>query len=269
MPMVTKGRSRRRDLPFIRQATTVVADQRPSPPKTARPTRRKRPPLVATTASVAVHLTLVALMGAQFAQRRSDPVIMDPPVMISLEALAAPPTPAPTEEAPSDKARPATTRPDPPKLEFKPREVRVPTPPPFSLPLPEPTRDSRPTPPSPPSRESASSPPPQPSAPPATTASGTVDPTWQGRVMAKLDSVKRYPRGARARRIEGVAHVRFAVDRTGRVGRVSLARSSGYADLDQEAMAAVRRAQPLPRPPADMPGDPIDLTVEIEFLTAL
>lgn len=86
--------------------------------------------------------------------------------------------------------------------------------------------------------------------------------------MARLESVKRYPRGARARRVEGVVYVRFSVDRAGRVTGVSLARSSGHPELDQEALAAVYRAQPLPRPPDEVPGNPIDLTVESEFLTA-
>lgn len=220
------------------------------------------------TVSIAVHLSLIALLGAQFAQRRIDPVIVDPPMMISLEALAAPPTPAPTEDPPSDEPRPPATPPKPAKLEIKPREARSPIPPPSSLPLPEPARDAPAAPPTPPARESASSPPPRPSAPPATRASGAVDTTWQGRVMARLDSVKRYPRGARSRRIEGVAHVRFGVDRKGRVTEAALARTSGHADLDQEAVAAVYRAQPLPHPPADMPGDPVRLTVEIEFLAA-
>jgi len=49
---------------------------------------------------------------------------------------------------------------------------------------------------------------------------------------------------------EGRVVVSFALDAGGRVARVSVARSSGSAVLDQEAQASVRRASPFPPPPA-------------------
>jgi protein TonB len=45
---------------------------------------------------------------------------------------------------------------------------------------------------------------------------------------------------------------------------VTLDRSSGSSLLDREALDTVRRAQPLPKVPADLP-DPLTLTVAIEF----
>jgi periplasmic protein TonB len=45
----------------------------------------------------------------------------------------------------------------------------------------------------------------------------------------------------------------------------NIARSSGYADLDNEVMAMIMRAQPLPPFPANMAQPRIDLTVPIRF----
>jgi protein TonB len=45
----------------------------------------------------------------------------------------------------------------------------------------------------------------------------------------------------------------------------NIARSSGYADLDDEVMAMIVRAQPLPPFPASMTQPRIDLTVPIRF----
>jgi protein TonB len=42
-------------------------------------------------------------------------------------------------------------------------------------------------------------------------------------------------------------------------------KSSGVESLDQETLALIQRAQPLPKPPAEMPGNPIELVVPIEF----
>jgi TonB family protein len=42
-------------------------------------------------------------------------------------------------------------------------------------------------------------------------------------------------------------------------------RSSGHDDLDQEALAWIQRAQPLPRPPPEVATDPIELVVPLRF----
>jgi protein TonB len=42
-------------------------------------------------------------------------------------------------------------------------------------------------------------------------------------------------------------------------------RTSGSPALDQETIATVRRAQPFPPPPLNMPGDSFDFTVPIHF----
>jgi protein TonB len=85
---------------------------------------------------------------------------------------------------------------------------------------------------------------------------------WQSRLMAHLERLKRYPAGARARREEGTAYVRFSIDANGNVRSAQLARSSGHAELDAAVLALVRRASPVPAPP---PGAPQDITAPVRF----
>jgi periplasmic protein TonB len=90
-------------------------------------------------------------------------------------------------------------------------------------------------------------------------------PSWHGAVLAHLERHKRYPARARARRQEGTTLVRFTVDRDGEVLRVALAEPSGHAALDEEALALLPRAAPLPAPPAGAGAGPFELVVPVQF----
>jgi protein TonB len=92
-----------------------------------------------------------------------------------------------------------------------------------------------------------------------------VIPTWKTQIVALLERNKRYPEGAQARREHGVAQVFFSLDRNGRVIASRVLRSSGASALDEEALALLRRAQPFPAPPRELPGEHVDLTVPIRF----
>lgn len=101
----------------------------------------------------------------------------------------------------------------------------------------------------------------------AQTASGasSLSPAnWQSLLMGHLERHKRYPSGARSRSESGVAYVRFTVDERGNVSSASLARSAGFAGLDQEVLALVRRASPVPPPP---PGAQRTITAPVRFST--
>ncbi|WP_111640741.1 energy transducer TonB [Marinimicrobium alkaliphilum] len=89
--------------------------------------------------------------------------------------------------------------------------------------------------------------------------------SWQGRVNAHLERHKRYPHAARSRREQGEARVRFSMDRRGRVIEADLDQSSGYFLLDREVQAVVRRAQPLPEPPDDVPGEVLEMVWRVQF----
>ena len=95
--------------------------------------------------------------------------------------------------------------------------------------------------------------------------SSYVDPSWQTSLVQQLQSFKRYPASAQSRKEEGVVLLSFSLDRSGHVLAHSIARSSGHADLDNEVMAMIMRAEPLPPFPESMSQTQIDLTVPIRF----
>jgi periplasmic protein TonB len=108
--------------------------------------------------------------------------------------------------------------------------------------------------------------PPQPmTAAPSKGGAPQVPRTWETLLMRKLQQLKRYPDGARARSEEGVALLAFSVDRDGHVLSRKIMRSSGHADLDNEALAMIERAQPLPAFPPSMTRNELSLTVPIRF----
>jgi periplasmic protein TonB len=85
---------------------------------------------------------------------------------------------------------------------------------------------------------------------------------WQSRLMAHLERRKRYPSAARSRGEQGTAYVRFRIDDAGNVLSASLARSSGFPELDSEVVEMVRRASPVPAPP---PGVNKTITAPVRF----
>jgi periplasmic protein TonB len=89
--------------------------------------------------------------------------------------------------------------------------------------------------------------------------------TWHALLLGRLEQFKRYPAIAQVRRQQGVATIRFTLDRSGNVLSSSLEKSSGFGLLDAEALALLQRAQPLPKPPADTLDDQMELIVPIEF----
>jgi TonB family protein len=88
---------------------------------------------------------------------------------------------------------------------------------------------------------------------------------YQQVVLRQIDAAKRYPAMARKQQRQGVALVQFTMDRGGRVLDASLAKSSRAPMLDEEAVAAVKRASPFPAAPSELAGDPINLMVAVEF----
>ncbi|CNK15892.1 putative TonB protein [Yersinia frederiksenii] len=89
---------------------------------------------------------------------------------------------------------------------------------------------------------------------------------WRGRLQGHLAKFKRYPFDARKKRQEGTATIRFVVNQDGYVLSAKLINSSGVGILDAEALAAIKRAQPLPKPPAELiPQGQITLTLPVGF----
>jgi len=88
---------------------------------------------------------------------------------------------------------------------------------------------------------------------------------WQAQLLAHLQRYRRYPRQAERQRQQGVSHVRFLVDRQGRISQPQIERASGHRLLDEETLATVRRASPVPPPPPDVSGNPVEVVVPVSF----
>ena len=84
-------------------------------------------------------------------------------------------------------------------------------------------------------------------------------------LSAYLEQHKQYPRRAYLRRQEGVAELRFVVDRSGRVLSYRIIKSSGHDALDAEVRRMIERASPLPAMPASMKGATLELVLPVSF----
>ena len=84
-------------------------------------------------------------------------------------------------------------------------------------------------------------------------------------IWCSLAYAKRYPPLAQRRRAQGVAYLRFTMDRSGKVLAAQLGRRSGHGDLDEEVLALIKRADPLPPFPPEMTQDRRELVVPPQF----
>lgn len=177
------------------------------------------------------------------------------------------PTPEPPPEVRIEVAIELPPPEPPPPVDIKPPEkiVQKPPPKPPEKTVPKRTEPAR-APPSPAPAAATASGAPSP-APPAAVpqANPQAAASWKGALLAHLARHKRYPRSAQSRGDEGVVYLRFTMTRQGGVLMQRVEKASGHEVLDLEAIDLVRRAQPLPAPPADVPGESFEFVVPIQF----
>ncbi|WP_447725934.1 energy transducer TonB [Sphingomonas koreensis] len=94
--------------------------------------------------------------------------------------------------------------------------------------------------------------------------SGSSAISYRETLLAHIARYRRYPADARRDHVEGTVEVRFVLDRAGAVQNAWIAASSGRTNLDAEALAAIRRAAPMPKIPSELP-DSLDITLPIDF----
>lgn len=159
--------------------------------------------------------------------------------------LPPPPEPKPVEKKPPPKPKVVEKKekPKPRVVERKPVERRARE---AVAPKPSEQRASAPT-----------------SAAQGTASQPTVSTaSWRGSLIAHLNRYKRFPAGANP----GTVQVAFSIDRSGRVLSSRVVGSSGDSALDAEAAAMIRRASPVPAPPAGVGGGgAISLSVPVRF----
>lgn len=211
----------------------------------------------ADAAPMTVTLAMQATSSSEHSQQASKPEVAPPPP--EPEAIPEPvvtPTPKPVVKP---KPKPVVK----PKPKPKPKPVVKPKPKPVTTPKPE----KKPLPPQQKKQHLD-----------ATKAKQTqarrqgsseqlaaAKQRWYGKVLALLQSHKRYPRLALLRGQQGTVKVRFVVDRVGKVLSVKLINSSGHHALDREALSLLKRVSPLPPPPADVTGNQVRIEVPIAF----
>lgn len=186
-----------------------------------------------------------------------------PVVMLELpEAPAAPSTP-PSDLAPGPPEEQTEATP-PPKEETKPIEEEAEV----ALPIPEPPKPEPPV----EQREATATPsvemPPSAAAPPtpgAAVRTPAVYIRWQSALAAHLERFKRYPTAARSRGDQGIAKVAFTIDHEGHLLSSRIVQSSGSPLLDEETLAMLARAQPMPKPPGDAPDGALSFVVPVRF----
>jgi periplasmic protein TonB len=179
----------------------------------------------------------------------SDYGVDVPVVMLELpESLVTSTAPAP-DLPPGPLQEDESLPTPPPKEETKPpeREAEV------AIPIPEPPKLE------PPSEERHAT------APPQTRAMQSVVIHWQSELAAHIEHFKRYPAEARSRGDQGTAKVAFTIDHEGHLLSSRIVQSSGSAALDNETLAMLARAQPMPRPPDQLASAELTFVVPVRF----
>lgn len=183
-------------------------------------------------------------------------VELPPPAALLVELaplpVVTPPPPAPAAQPLPEPLPPPVVAPKPKLVLEKPKPKALPTPPkPAISPIkPQPPTPAKPAP--TPQVAPASAPAVPAAATVSSAASQAAKQSWQNRLLGHLARYKRYPNDARRRGIEGTSQVRFNLDHRGKVLSIELAKSSGNASLDRATLAMIRRASPVPKPPAEL-----------------
>lgn len=215
-------------------------------------------------------------------QAQPDDAAPGPDMLQADEQSAPPPEPMPQQQV-EEKIEP-TPQLVKPEVEAPPEQKVEPTPPP-----PEPAavapKPPEPTPelPKPARAEvkkkpSVTPPAPRTTAPPRSQqrasaaaaapsagASRAASANYNQLIAAQLQRYKQYPSSSKAANEQGRAFISFTLDRSGRLLSARLTKSSGFAALDAETLAVVRRAQPFPPFPPDKAGSTDSFTVPISF----
>ncbi len=75
----------------------------------------------------------------------------------------------------------------------------------------------------------------------------------------KIESIWRYPKEAARLGISGDLYLKFSIKKDGKLGEIELLRTSGYKDLDEAAMKALKEAEPFWPLPEDWEKDDLEI----------
>ncbi|KPH82316.1 TonB family protein [Bosea vaviloviae] len=193
-----------------------------------------------------------------------EPPPVEPPPVVEPQPVAQPEPEIKIPELPTLPDAAAVLAPPPPALKPRPKVVERKPPPrkqvverrkPINRDKPPAERTSAPT------AQAQAAPTAAAPSQGADSAPSVSPASWRGTMLAHLNRYKRFPSGASP----GTVQVAFSIDRSGRVLSARLVSGSGDAVLDEEAVAMVRRASPVPAPPAGLGGSTVMLAVPVRF----
>jgi len=84
-------------------------------------------------------------------------------------------------------------------------------------------------------------------------------------VKQKINTVWDYPESAQKARLNGSLALQFSISRTGIIKQVRLLRSSGYTELDDEAMRAIAVSSPFPPLPGKLRLSRLNILATFEY----
>lgn len=84
--------------------------------------------------------------------------------------------------------------------------------------------------------------------------------SYMMRLKERIEGIWRYPPEAAAKGIYGDLYIRFTIKKDGRLGNVELLRTSGYRDLDDAALKALKDAEPFWPLPEEWKKDELFIT---------
>ena len=84
-------------------------------------------------------------------------------------------------------------------------------------------------------------------------------------IQRRIEDAKEYPKGSQKLGRQGVLKVQFTILKNGQLGNVSLLTETEYPELNQAAMAAVKRAAPFAGIPDSIMGQSLSFIVPIKF----
>jgi periplasmic protein TonB len=240
--------------------------QRPDPARRTRRSDSWRGTAAGVGVSVALHAAL-AITVFMWISSRTVQRPMQVQTAMSIELAPAPSSPpAPPNETPPMPPQPTVI---PPKTQDFPDLPKIAAPDAITLPV-------KPAPPPRLRQQPPPSPPSAPALPPAAVAAApsvgqpqngrtTTEQNWEGRVLARLERMKRYPGDAMQQGLEDIIYVRLTLDRQGHVVASTIVKSHGHAVLDNAVLYLVKRASPLPALPASIAGATYTFVVPVDF----
>ncbi|WP_394560209.1 energy transducer TonB [Aquipseudomonas alcaligenes] len=229
----------------------------------------RRLPLWAASLIAVIALHLVVYYAALLWKPAITPVLLEPAAMlIELEPVTAPPEPTPPQPIvePEPEPIPEVVEAPKPKLAIvkpKPKPKVKPQPPkPEVKPQPEAPKVA--------SQEKAAAPVKAPAQ--QQTNQGEIDrekALWMAKLQAYLSKRLHYPERERRMNRAGSKHallVNFTIDAHGRILASDVKRSTARGSFDQDVQRQLRRASPVPPPPAKiLSGNSMSIDYPLNF----